>query len=128
MKKLSWIIDNDLNFENTLNLLYVKIADIIAHLQANWDFVQKKIVKFCRNTSEVEYSPKHSISMFYHNKRIKLRRSHEYSTKISKLGEFFARINEFYKDFSGFWKTLVPNVCKNINPNNNDCWDGSSYR
>lgn len=139
MLKLSWVIEHEINFENTMNLFKVQLTDAIIYYQSKNEIINEKIFNTCStiknksvklNSKILKYNRK---KLDYFNSKLKiLRRSnnninnHANTFTNSKLYSLLTNINKNFYTLTNFWNSLVLNLCKSISGNHENCWNGTS--
>jgi hypothetical protein len=129
MRKLSWVIENEINFENTISFLKLQISDAIMHYQTNSLVINRKITDKCyskiRSNASTDPRPDQPSNHLNKQQIRNIRRSIKKSTgkPTTRLNEIFTDLNRYFVSLSGFWNLFIPNICKSISVHNEKCWN-----
>ncbi len=134
MRKLSWVIENEINYENTISFLKLQISDAIMHYQTNNVLINKKITDKCYTKTKSTTIPakdQHQFKQRVVNRRNVKKPFKDNKRTHSKLKELFADLNTYFVSLAGVWNSFIPNICKSISVHNQKCWNQThlhSYR
>lgn len=124
MNKLSFHIENTVNFPNSVNEIKYQLLDAIAYFNTNKEIIIGELMEVCKNktSSQKFYRPNLSKS-YFNNKRHIL-------TNGLEMHKYFFKVNNFFKEINGLWKFLISDTCKSISSksSNDNCWLGNKFK
>ena len=130
MQKLSWMIENEINFGNIINLLKLQISDAISYYQSNNENINKRIslnclIKTNANNRTRIIKKKKIISTVNSLLKALQHNSNKMSDINKKLVDIIDVINKNYVGLSNFWNSLPLKSCKSISGYPEKCWNGA---
>ena len=124
MQKLSWVIENEINFGNAMNFFKMQISDAILYYKSNNENLNRKISFNCLVKTQTKGGLNkkktfNSILKAFQSSSNKL-----FNLNV-KLSDLFADINKNYIGLGNFWNSLTLKICKSISGNPEKCWNGA---
>ena len=131
MQKLGWMIENEINFGNTMNFFKLQISEAISYYQSNNETISRKISITCliRRNANITKNKKKKVKIVSKiNNMLKMlqRNSNKISKFNKKLSDLFSDINKNYMSLNSFWNSLTLKSCKSLSGNPEKCWNGAS--
>jgi hypothetical protein len=127
MQKLSWVIENEINFGNSMKLFKLQISDAIFYYQSNSESINGKLSSIgCASKITKSRNAGKKKLILIQNK-LKLFRHNSIIMGLNKkLSDLFSDISKNYVGLANFWNSLTVSICKSISGNHEKCWNGVS--
>lgn len=127
MKNLSFNIEYSINFQNTINEIKYQLLDAIIYFKLNKVSIMKRQIEKCGTVlKESDFSKKFTKPIKIVQKR---QVNDDFKNSNQRLHTFFFDLNQYFSNLTGFWNSVVFNVCKSSSASLNyeNCWDGTNF-